>query len=477
MTGHRRVVIIGGGYSGAASAMTLARQAGAPLEISVVEPRAQLGAGTAYATAEPAHRLNVQDSLMVVHADAIDDFSRWLTDTGVRAADRDGHGADGQFYARRSDFARYMGEQVARFTADNASGSAIVHVRDRAVGLAATATGAEVTLAGGARLDAELVVVALGNEAPAVPGGLPAPVLAHPGYLADPWDNAALARVPADARVLLIGSGLTAADVIASLTAHGHRGPVLAVSRRGLLPQGQGQFPGVEELLRRISQPVPILVQQHGMPKRVAEVLAWVRSDVAAAAARGEPWHDAVDAVRDAANSIWPALTLAERRRYFRHLKPFYDSHRFRLAPQVEAVLQGEMARGRLALRAARIVAAEARGDRLQVALRPRHGTATESEPADVVVNCTGPNPDPARSGSTLLRDAIDRGLLATDPSGVGLAVDGGSQTLRRDGGANARILALGPLTKGRFAEVVAVPQITVHLQALAARLRTDGLL
>lgn len=471
----RNVAIVGGGYSGAACAIGLARRATTPLQVSVIEPRDQIGAGAAYATTDPVHRLNVQDSLMVVYADAIGDFPRWLTQSGIRATDPEGAGSDGQFYARRSDFARYMTQQVAWHAANNASGSEIIHRRCRAVTLSEVGAQRAVALDDGTRLHADLVVIALGNETPATPATLPREVLAHPGYLANPWDEAALAALPADAGVLLIGTGLTAADVVASLTQRGHRGAITAISRRGLLPQGQGVFPGVEELLRRISQPVPILVQQHGMPDRAAEVLAWVRADVRAAAARGEPWHDAVDAVRDAANTIWPALSLAERRRYFRHLKPFYDSHRFRLAPQVDVVLQRERRSGRLVVRAARIVAATLQGDRFHVTLRPRHSRQPMTQAFDAVINCTGPNPDPSRSDSAFLRSGLEGGLLAVDASGVGLAVDAQSHTLRSDGSANERILALGPVTKGRFAEVVAVPQITVHLQALIGRLLDEG--
>ena len=87
-----------------------------------------------------------------------------------------------------------------------------------------------------------------------------------------------------------------------------------AISRRGHLPHLQGEFPGIEELMRRNSQPVPILVQEHGQPRTVAEVLTWVRADAAAAAEQGEAWHEATDAVRDAAKHIWPRLPLAERR-------------------------------------------------------------------------------------------------------------------------------------------------------------------
>ena len=120
--------------------------------------------------------------------------------------------------------------------------------------------------------------------------------------------------------------------------------------------------------MRRNSQPVPILVQEHGQPRTVAEVLAWVRPD-AAAAAQGDAWHEAVDAVRDAADYLWPRLPLAERRRFFRHLKPFHDCHRFPVVPQIHQIVQRRLSNDSLKLHAARVVGGGTAGTRLRVDL------------------------------------------------------------------------------------------------------------
>jgi uncharacterized NAD(P)/FAD-binding protein YdhS len=68
---------------------------------------------------------------------------------------------------------------------------------------------------------------------------------------ADPLDTDPPLSVPTDARVLLVGSGLTALDVICTLLRQGHRGAIDVLSRRGLRPRPAGAGPGAAPRHRR----------------------------------------------------------------------------------------------------------------------------------------------------------------------------------------------------------------------------------
>lgn len=467
----RRICIIGGGYSGAAAAIHLVRGATRPLDVTVVEPRECVGGGAAYSTSDPALRLNVEDSLMVVYTDALDHFSRWLETSGERAADPEGVSAEGEFFARRGAFGRYMAGEFERAVSGNPSRSDIRHLRDSVAGLTRLDRGWSVTLTGGGTLAADLVVLAVGNESPAALDALPADVRQSPAVIDDPWRAAAMDLPGPDSRVLLVGSGLTAVDVVASLTRRGHRGQIDIISRRGLLPRMQGEFPGIAELLRRSSRPVPALVERHGEPGGISELVRWVRADVAEDALQGRSWREAFDTVRDAAKYIWPRLDAAERRRFFRHMKPYYDCHRFRVAPQVHRVLQERFREGGLTLAAARIAGAAGSGDGIRIGLRDRGSATIRAQVYDHVINCTGPNPDPAKSGIGCLRDGLASGLLSPDPAGAGLDVNERCETIDAQGVPNRGLVAVGPMTRGHFGEVVAVPQITLQLATLVQRL------
>jgi uncharacterized NAD(P)/FAD-binding protein YdhS len=67
--------------------------------------------------------------------------------------------------------------------------------------------------------------------------------------------------------------------------------------------------------------------------------------------------------------------------------------------------------------------------------------------------NCTGPLHSIARSNDPLLRSLLDGGEIRPDRLGIGIEVDG---TCR----AGEHLWAMGPLTKGRYWEIIAVPDI-----------------
>jgi uncharacterized NAD(P)/FAD-binding protein YdhS len=60
-----------------------------------------------------------------------------------------------------------------------------------------------------------------------------------------------------------------------------------------------------------------------------------------------------------------------------------------------------------------------------------------------------------------LLRSLLDAGQVRPDPLGIGVDVDEESR-------AGERLWALGPLTKGRYWEIIAVPDIREQAAAVA---------
>jgi hypothetical protein len=79
--------IVGAGFSGISVAIQLLRQHGAgPSRVVLVEPRAELGAGVAYATRDYPYPLNVAAGQMSLESRSPDDFLEFANAQGIDAS-------------------------------------------------------------------------------------------------------------------------------------------------------------------------------------------------------------------------------------------------------------------------------------------------------------------------------------------------------------------------------------------------------
>jgi uncharacterized NAD(P)/FAD-binding protein YdhS len=70
-----------------------------------------------------------------------------------------------------------------------------------------------------------------------------------------------------------------------------------------------------------------------------------------------------------------------------------------------------------------------------------------------------------------MLGALVARGVIRPDTARLGIDVDEQMRVIGRDGMANRRLFALGPMTRGAFWEIVAVPDIRGQAWTLARRL------
>lgn len=450
------VAIIGGGFSGANIALHLAQaSAASPAAIVVFEPREKLGAGLAYDTDNPAHRINVPASRMSPVADDPDHFSRWIADNTLETDDPDALAADGHLYPRRQLFGEYIHSMVHPFVEQGD----IVHRRTAVVAVERFGDRWHVIGADGEGIDADIVIVATSHPAPSAPEPLASVLTDHPRFVVDPTSPGALDVVAPDHRILIVGNGLTSADIIATLVERGHRGAITSISRRGLRSRGHAavaQEPYGEFRDRPATTALSLL-------KRV-------RSAIREAQSAGLTWHPVIDAVRAQGQDIWKALPLGERKRLVRHLRPYWDVHRFRIAPQVENVVEAAITDRQLTVLAASLADVTRSGETIKARLRLRHtGTSVESA-YDAVIVTTGPAHGGILKSQGWLAELADRGLLASDPTGLGLSCDRGSRALDRSGVAVPGLYIAGPLARGTFGELMGLPQVSEHASFVAGQ-------
>ncbi|RWC42591.1 MAG: hydroxyacylglutathione hydrolase [Mesorhizobium sp.] len=455
---HRlRVAIVGGGFSGAAVAWHLARtHRPERLTISVIEPRPVLGGGLAYSSEEPSHRVNVPAVRMSMDPNDPQHFARWLTGSGELEHDPAAIWKNGDAFPRRRVFGRYVAEHLAPYL-----GSGVIrHVEGPAIRVTRERDGAGwIVHTPNARVAADIVVLAATHPQPAIPAAL-IHLLEAPGFIADPYATSALAGIGPEASVLIIGSGLTSADMVAELDRRGHRGCILALSRRGLRSRGHPDIRG-EPFGDFASAPATTALR----------LLENIRTTLAAARAANVNWQSVFDQLRLQGPVLWSALAPPERARLVRQLRVFWDVHRFRIAPQVATVLDRRHAAGTFDIIAARLVASNDEDGSLAVSFQRRGQTRIETTRFDAVINTTGPAHGQALQLNPALSSLAEAGLIRTDQYGLGIDTDLDSRAIGRNGKVAATLLVAGPLARGTFGELMGLPEVARHAQTVAAEI------
>lgn len=446
-----RITIVGAGYSGTALAIQLAEAAHEGVEICLVGEAASFGRGIAYGTARPEHFLNVRAHELGLDPEHPGDFADWLD-----LSDSARHG-----FLPRNVYGDYLADQLAR-TAEAAPGRlSLIH--EKVITVQRRQRGFRVYLADGSDFHSDQVVLAVGALPPRALPAVEASLALHPRYVGRPWSEVALDGIEPSARVLIVGTGLTMADVLVTLRRRGHTGPVTAISRHGLVP-----------LPHRSSRQVPIAppalvkaVEKDG----IREIVHVIR----AMAAVGEDWRPLVDGLRPHTQRLWRRLDDDERARFLRHVRPYWEAHRHRIAPEVAQELEQARAAGQLDVQAAHLLHARLDRDEIHTLVRRRGEEHAQSRDFDVLVRATGFDTDIARTNHALVAHLREAELLAPDALGLGVQATAQGEVIDRHGDVVAGLHVLGPLQRGQLWEITAVPELRSAAWRLGQRLLAVG--
>lgn len=424
------VIIVGGGFSGAMLAARLAERGQASI---LIERGDAFGPGVAYSTTNDAHRLNVRAGRMGAVADRPDDFIDWLAAHHPDQADPDG-------FAPRRLYGLYVRD---RLTTTETAHPGLIR---RLSGAVIAVEGRSAILSTGERVEGRAVVLATGNPAPrTTPTGEAGRIIANP------WTPDALTPVRPDDDILILGAGLTMVDVLLTLSSQSWRGRATAVSRRGLLPRAHGQH-----------HDAPI-----DLPPEALSGPLSVRLATARRLAEAHGWRRVMEGYRPITLKLWRAASEAERSRFLRHLRPWWDVHRHRIAPEIAAELDRLIAERRLTVRTGRIRNVEASTKFAVLHLSTRDGPQTLSAPW--LIDCTGPGHDATTAPLTAGLIAEGRARLAA--TRLGLDLDDAGRVLHADGKPDPVLYVLGPPARAAFWETIAVPDIRQRIEALTTHL------
>lgn len=449
------VAVAGAGATGVALVVQLARCLPAGSRVLLVGAPGETARGVAYGTPLPAHLLNVRAGRMSVIHDDCDHFVRWLEAARWRGGDKD---EIAETYAPRTLYGSYLLDTLHREIAAARGRVRVDTVESRVAEIVPGDGVYALRMHDGTAAAAAAVALCMGHGAPAFP--IPSEAVdpaARSRMIADPWADRRLEAIDPGARVIIVGTGLTMVDQVLTLAARGHRGPVTAISRRGFLP--------TSHLLRRTE---PATIDIPDGPLALRHLVRAVVGAARDADAAGGDWRSVVDGLRPVTQSLWQRLSLADRRRFCRHVECIWSVVRHRMAPEIADRLDAIRSRGSFETRLGRIVAVRGTGRGLSVGIRGRGARTVELHAFDWMINCSGVGRLGVSPLDAPLGPLVAAGLLRADALGRGIDVTPAGAAVGRSGAPTPGLHALGPLGAGSLMEITAMPDIRHQCAAVA---------
>jgi uncharacterized NAD(P)/FAD-binding protein YdhS len=434
---QKTIAIIGGGVSGVLTAYHLTHRR-VQAKVILIDPRGSLGLGLAYSTPSYRHLLNVPTGKISALPDRPDHFLDWLHenyDETLTESD----------FAPRAVFGQYIQSLLGSIPNLDHRQTAVLDCQ---------VAGGEATLdlADGTKILADAVVLATGNFDPAPLPGVAEQLISDGTYCNSAWKDETYANLSQDARVALVGAGLTAIDVLLRLREIGHRGLIFTISRHGVFPHSHASY-----------RPLKGPVIEGTAPTKARELLHVVHQAIKA----GIEWRAVVDALRERTNELWLALPLAEQRRFRRHLQRRWDVVRHRMAPSIAEQIEVELKTGSLIKIRGSLRAIRPSTHGALVQIRTNHEGDKQIAVARVI-NCTGPDMNYRRVSSRLFTSLFAQGLIVAGPHGSGLWASESGSLYGQNTGPSKMLFVVGPGRQGTLFESIAVPEIRNQAVKLA---------
>jgi uncharacterized NAD(P)/FAD-binding protein YdhS len=454
-----KVAIIGGGAAAATLVSELLeRRTPRPLHLDWYTGAPGPGRGVAYGTRSDRHLLNVRAASMGMFVGKPGGFLEY-----AQALDPSVKGSD--FLPRRlyGDFLQSRVEHALKNA--GSFGHDVNVVPFAAESLVPSSEGVAIGY-GDEVAHAEAAVLAIGSLPPRPLPGVEDAAIASGRYVTNPWPY--LVSAPADdrpLRVLVIGLGLTAVDVVLELSSRWPNARFTALSRHGKLPE-----PHLEAASAPGDDGADLVESMHDDPN----IRVWLRR-LREAAEQAEDWRTIVDGMRPHTQSLWRELPDHERARFLRHARWAWERARHRMPPRVAASIaslehEGRLTRGRGRMRA---VSLSMEGALDVTRGLPGGGESTESY--DIVIQTIGLNTDTLRTEHRLVRQLVIDGLVKPDPLGLGFAALPDGHLLDGNGRARSNLFAIGSLLRGALWESTAIPEIRKQAQSVANMLMAES--
>ncbi|MFB7466935.1 FAD/NAD(P)-binding protein [Streptomyces sp. NPDC056224] len=481
-----KFAIIGGGATGVSLADALARRGLThELDLVIYEPGKEIGQGNAYRPDLSSSLLNGEIEFMSIRRNEPRHFQEWLSRHHDPQARK--HARSGSF-APRHLFGDYVSDSFGHLEeAWHANGRPIEVITQSAVHMSLATDGARVrlTAADGSVREYDGAALCVGTTAPADFYGL----AGHLRYTHDPYPlRITVETIDPNEHVTVLGTGLTAVDIVLALLHRGHRGPITMVSRRGLLPGVRQRY---RDLTASVLTDAAVLeaaaapeglslaavlrlmcaeLEAHGIAPEIlsqeadpAEAPADRLARHLDLAEREELWHPLlINAANDLIELVWSRWSDTERHRYLREYHHVFQSLVHPMPMPTAGRLLSAIEAGQLRVTGG-VEDVTATTDGFTVTCRDTSFTT------DAIINSAkSEKAAPPTAASALCASVVGAGLGKYDPFG-GLTIDtADNRLIPADSSQPAPVFALGQLAAGCLYYTSSLGMITRRVEMVA---------
>ncbi len=432
------IAIIGGGLSGTLLAHYLLQADAQPLTVYLFEKDyQQLSRGIAYRTSNENQLLNVPTGSMNLYGLPAGDFYQWLLSKGHS------HIVPEDFVSR-SLFGAYL-KEIFQESLDRAKQVNVKVITDEVIDIVKDEDVLHVSTANGHAYKVTKAVVANGILPPTSPFDVTLEITLSGLYQSNPWNFRYIDQLKSNDHVVLIGTGLTMLDHAVGLLRSNKNIRVTAFSRRGLLPLAHKPY-------QSYSFPDYSIVPKED----IGVLLRSIKDYYSIHQDKGLDWRDLMDRIRTQVPQLWKALSSASKKRFIRHLKPYWEIHRHRAPDQVLRVVEQAMKDNRFKLMKGKINTVTTHSRKLSLNLVGSNETIQIH--ANYLLNSSGLQQDVSLTSDVLLKKLLERGYMVPDSNSLGIETDETGALQCTVGEKN--IFTLGALRRAAVFECTAAKEI-----------------
>jgi uncharacterized NAD(P)/FAD-binding protein YdhS len=445
------IAIIGAGLCGRLLALNLLRFGinANDVRIILLDREDEKYIGPAYSTDEDCHLLNVPAGRMGAYAEDPEHFLKWLHGRGITADRFD--------FLPRKIYREYIFELIRNALHDKNHNIVYKYIKEEVIDIEVVNNRAWIHMYGKEKIPADKVVLALGNFLPRNPSIKNQTAITNNRYIQNPWRVDIFTSLSDNDTVFFIGTGQTTVDLAISLYMRKHKGRIIAISRRGLLPMAHKGFEVYNSFYEEI--------KDH---KNILEMFKIVRKHLENAERIGIDIRAVIDSLRPDTQRIWMGLPPDEKSRFMRHVFRYWEIIRSRIPPESQAIIDQMISSGQLKIIPGRLSDLREKSNCMEVYYTPRGDTRFHTEEAHLVVNCIGPEVDIEKVDHLLVTNLLKRGLIRPGPAKLGIDALPNSAIVGKGGGVSEVLYTLGSTMRGVLWEVLAVPDIRVQAETLA---------